>query len=501
MNRPTSKEKALPMSMHALKNILGNENHEKLLKEGKVVPQEGITHLGIDLSDMELRIVEGILKAFAETQNRGNAAPIPREELERGYGDIGLPKTFDNIQNLPRIHLTQKKLFNLAGIKENSIADKERAVNALFDISQKKYQIYYSRLAHNENGEPSKNRFGRWEKEFVTGVGTLFNIYQVFSEESKQLRYYEIYPNPAFLDQIESYFVLIPYEWRKEVKKVAGGKRISFSTYLFLLYLRYQYEVRRRSKKASLPNELSEHWEKIAQAIRISPSNMKEHKKRVHKTLITAYDMAKTLGYIVDYECAGDVHVLTFNTEKYLPSSGEQISRTNQSAETKTTRDEKSEMFEFFYKEKRAVDPNCEIPEDRKRVAQINSIGNILKKRPKQEFCDVVSWGLRHKFWCSKISSPNRLRYHFDDIFAEMQNSVPGYDRIGKRKRIAERLHKIMKNKNPQRTFEILSSVVEIGDGLYSDVIHYSEDRFKSKLIATLEKWGFESVDIVDLKK
>lgn len=471
------------MSMHALKNILGNVNHSKLLQDGKVVPHDGITQLGIDLSDMELKIVEGILKAFAETQNKGNLPPMSIEEIQQGYLGEDLPKTFDNIKQLPRIHLTQKKLFALAGIKENSIADKQRAVEALLNISQKKYQIYYSRLAQNELGKPTKNKFGQWEKEFVVGVGTLFNIYHVFSEKTKQLRYYEIHPNPAFLDQIENYFVLIPYEWRKEVKRIAGGKKISLSMYLFLLYLRYQYEIRRRKKCSDLNNQLSENWWKIAQAIRVS--DLDEHKSRARTTLIRAYELAKSLGYLVDYEVGQQIDVLTFNTQKYLPAC--------KSDQQQLTVDDMSEMFNYFYFEKRKIDPSCEIPTERKKTPQMLAISNILKFYSKQTFYDVVRWGLNNPQWFDKIETPNRLKYRFKDVLNDMKRVVnESQDKVEQsNKEYAEEISKTVSNKKHNIKLEILNSKIEVGDGVYSQVLLYTDANFKDRLILLLKRWGF----------
>lgn len=476
------KEKALPMSIHALKNILGNANHSKLLQDGKVVPQEGITQLGIDLSDMELKIVEGILKAFAETQNKGNLPPMSLEEIQRGFVGKELPKTFDNIKQLPRIHLTQKKLFSLAGIKENSIADKQRAVEALLNISQKKYQIYYNRLAQNELGKPTRNKFGVWEKEFVVGVGTLFNIYHIFSEKSKQLRYYEIHPNPAFLDQIENYFVLIPYEWREEVKRLAGGKRISLSIYLFLLYLRYQYEIRRRGNWSGLNNKLSENWFKIAQAIRVSETDLEEHKGRARATLIRAYELAKTLGYIVDYEISDTVDVLTFNTQKYLPTPKKVVSS--------MTNADIGELFNFFYSERKKIDINCDIPSEGRKNPQLLAIGNILKHHSKQTFRDVVVWGLTHPYWRKKISSPNQLKYHFSSILNAM--GLDSSENLEERnKEYVKNISKSARNSNPNIRLEILNSKVEIIHGVHSHVISYKANNFIYELKTLLKKLGF----------
>lgn len=491
--------RALPISLHVLKNILGSENQEKLLQTKKVFPHEGITRLGIDLSSIELRVVEGLLRAFAETQNKGNVDPISLKDFEKACGGASNIKFNDKIVTSPRLKLTQKKLFQLAGIKDNSIADKQRAVSALSKISQKRYQIYYNRLSYDENGKPSKDRFGNWEKEFVCGVVTLFNIYDVLSEETNQLRYYEIHLNPVFLDQIESYFILIPYEWRNELKKASGGKRISLQTQLFMLYLMWQYELRRRGKKAlNHSNEVREHWKKIARIIRIASSDMKEHKKRVITNLKRAYEIAKTAGYLLDFEFDEDIHVLKLNFDKFISPSQKQIFSEKEdllidAPSSKVV----EELFDFFYGQKRFIDPGCEVPKGSDKKQQLKAIVNILKKRSEEDFKNAVSWGLKQRFWGAKISSPLKLGEHFDNVIVEMNNSN-SVELVNLRKRFAKKLKQSCKNKNSKIFFDILNQKIEIGDGVYSDVIFYTDPCFKESLLGFLEKWGFERVDLAE---
>ena len=75
-------------------------------------------------------------------------------------------------------------------------------------------------------------------------VGSLFRIKTVRTEEG-ELQYYEIHPSAPLLDQISNYFLLVPNDWREEVKQLTG-KRASSYTYELLLWLRLQYEQIRR---------------------------------------------------------------------------------------------------------------------------------------------------------------------------------------------------------------------------------------------------------------
>ena len=54
---------------------------------------------------------------------------------------------------------------------------------------------------------------------------------------------YEIIPNPIFLDQRETYCMLIPSNWRDEVQTLVGKKKTSFYTFMFLVFLRYAFEL------------------------------------------------------------------------------------------------------------------------------------------------------------------------------------------------------------------------------------------------------------------
>jgi len=85
--------------------------------------------------------------------------------------------------------------------------------------------------------------------ESVVAVDTLLTIKEVRHKDSGKLDYYEAVPSTLFLDQREGYFLLIPFGWREEVRSLVGQRRASVYTFRFLLFLRYQFEMKRRSKK------------------------------------------------------------------------------------------------------------------------------------------------------------------------------------------------------------------------------------------------------------
>ena len=104
-------------------------------------------------------------------------------------------------------------------------------------------------MALDKNGMPEIDSEGKWKKEEVMAVDTLFVIKEIRDQKEGKLEYYEIIPSPIFLDQRESYFMLIPYNWREEVRELVGNKKASSYTFCFLLFLRYQYELSRRTQK------------------------------------------------------------------------------------------------------------------------------------------------------------------------------------------------------------------------------------------------------------
>ena len=235
------------IGLHSVRNMLGSEMQLSLFSDYTIenlssssgVKLDGkIDRFGIDLTDIQSKIMEGILRGFTETNYRGNIEPRDTAQIAaEKYSKGELPLTYKYVKEVPRLRATQAQIMDWAGVNKNSIAEKERAVEALSHLGTAQYCFYYDRLAYGQDGVPEKDRSGRWKKEEVMAVDALFTIKEVREEQAGNLKYYEIEISPIFLDQRESYFMLIPYNWREEVRAIVGSKKASSYTFRFLLFL------------------------------------------------------------------------------------------------------------------------------------------------------------------------------------------------------------------------------------------------------------------------
>ena len=159
-------------------------------------------------------------------------------------------------------------------------------------------------------------------------VGSLFRIKTVRAEEG-ELQYYEIHPSAPLLDQVNNHFLLVPNNWRDEVKRITG-KRASSYTYKFLLWLRREYERIRMynngggKNRKPKPFRVSKSWEDVAIALKMPETMYKANRKRAFKIIQEAYSIAIKLDYLVKVENNGATDVLYLN-ESYYPKPGELI--------------------------------------------------------------------------------------------------------------------------------------------------------------------------------
>ncbi|WP_293685430.1 hypothetical protein [Spirosoma sp. 48-14] len=292
--------------------------------------EQPILNYGIDLNEIPLRVLEGVLWQFSKTNYKGNVEPKSKEEELKKFKALKsvdeLPRVFQNIKEIPRIQIGKRELLRLAGMNYDNQGDVDRAVKALMELGATQFCFYYTRLSINKEGKAEKDKDGDWKKESVTAIDTLLDVRTVRDEKTGQLKYYEISPSPIFLDQKEKYFMLIPFGWRKEVEMLVGTKKASSYTYLFLLYLRYQFEQKRRKNARAKPSarqryEIVSSWVNIAQALRMPESIYKRKPDRALSILDNAYSAAKQLGYLTNYSRTDHIDRLVLNPEKYPAST------------------------------------------------------------------------------------------------------------------------------------------------------------------------------------
>lgn len=355
--KPPTKEKGhTKVSMHAISQMFTETETPTLFDQhleehihtiGMKLRSENMPKTyGLVLTDGERQLMEAILKTFTETNYQGHLSITTQEEFEkRGVKRRNLKaiemvnKTYSNIKQIPVIQVTQADLLRTIGAKRGKWA-KIELKKALEGLQNKRFFFYWKRLMRDERGNPVVVRTGNrkdYKKEKVESLDSLFRIDTVYDEANK-LKYYEISPSAVLLDQVEDYFLLIPYGWREEVKRVTG-KRPSKYTLEFLLWLRMHFEKIRSSNNKPGVNRgftLKRRWEDIAATLNVPESVYKNHKAKSHKIREDAYYIAQKLGYLTKIEQDGVYDVLHLNRHSY-PQPGQLHDKTSEPEEEFTS--------------------------------------------------------------------------------------------------------------------------------------------------------------------
>lgn len=293
---------------------------------------------GVILNQSQGRVLEGILKAFTGTNYEGDLQKDKATALTEVYSDTptagetlskGDNAPYKNIKTIPVVRLTQAQIIELSGydLKSQRQGDKQDVIEALTFLATNQFCFYWVRLKY-ENGKPIKDKSGDWVKEEVMEVGTLLRV-KTIRDQTGLLQYYEIHPSAPVLDQVNSYFLLVPNNWRDEVKQITG-KRASSYTYELLLWLRLQYEQIRRynsnggKNRNPKPFKISKSWEDMAIALKMPETMYKANRKRASAIIQEAYSVGIKLGYLIRVENNGATDTLYLN-EGYYPKPGELV--------------------------------------------------------------------------------------------------------------------------------------------------------------------------------
>ncbi len=514
MENNNEQAKSTKISMHSVKNLLGSQDQVSLFSDhDKEFANEfgielfnSIDRFGVELSDVQLKVMEGILRGFSETGYKGNINPKEKNDflVEKYTGKH--PESYKYVREIPRLRASQSQILDWAGVNKNSIASKTRAIEALTDIGTTQYCFYYDRLAFSEEGQPEKDKDGKWKKEQVSTVDTLFTIKKVSEESSDNLSYYEITPSAIFLDQIDGYFILIPYKWREEVRKLFGNKKASAYTFRFLLFLRYQYELkRRRLSKNNTPHQIKWSAEEIAIAIKMPESVYIKKKKRMNEILEDAYSVAKLLGYLSEVDRQGHVDILTFNDQKYslqqntLPNGIQTEEGESEAAHIANN------LLNLFVSCRKIVDPNYELPGD-ERCDHTKPFFSLLqeKNRDKEDIAKLIKWSQSQNYWATKMSTPAKFEKTYSEAWVEcsLSKKQSKEDRFENNKTLAFEKLKHLNDKLEKRgSFNqprliLLNKHVEISYGSQCSIVEYSDSQFCEKLNEALAKFQFQGVSI-----
>lgn len=496
-----STKNSTQIGLHSVSNLLGSPSQLSLFSEHDTefshkygLHLEGtINRFGVDLTDMQSRIMEGILRGFTETSYKGNIASKKPQEIanERYNGEI--PDSYKNLTEIPRLKISQAKILEWSGLSGGGISSWARALKALEDLGTTQFCFYYDRLAYDENGIPIKLNKTAWKKEEVYAVDTLFTIKEIRND--KRVEYYEITPSAIFLDQRESYFMMVPFGWREEVKQIFGNKKTSSYTFRFLLFLRYQYEMKRRSKKQKGPYSIKWSPKEIAEAIKMPESIFNRKPKRMNEILSDAYSVAKHLGYLTSYERTGCLDILKLNDSKYFGGS-EKTLLSKQNSPTISNNSEAALILTHYQNCRKKLDPKYMLTSEKLTNSYLSEFQQLLKERTKDEIINLISWSIKSDFWFSRLSSPSKIRQNFSEALSSFklkQVSDPK-TRIAANITIAKALFKRVIKKPDSLNIEMLSKYIEFnygGVGGY-DTLEYSKNNFEESLHTLFKKYRVE---------
>ena len=340
--------KLTQIAMHGVSQFFGDNKQLSMFSDERIETFSRATGLnltnnptnyGVVLNQAQERVLYGILKAFSDTNYKGDELKEKAIALGEVYSLNQTSKEtlvikenapYKNIDAIPVVRLTQAKIIELSGydLTKQRQGDKQDVIEALTFLSTKQFCFYWLRTK-KESGKIVKDKNGDYFKEEVMEVGTLFRVRYVKEEGTDKLDYYEISPSAPLLDQVNNHFLLGSNNWRDEVKQITGNRASSY-TYKLLLWLRREYErIRKYNKnggknRKAKPFKVNISWEEMAIALKMPETIYKANRKRAIKIIQEAYSVAQELGYLVKVEDSGATDILYLN-EDYYPKPGELV--------------------------------------------------------------------------------------------------------------------------------------------------------------------------------
>ncbi len=504
----SSKKETTQIGIHAVRNLLGSQQQLSLFSEK--IPQEfsqrygvklknTISEFGVELTELQQRVLEGILYGFSKTKYEGNVEGYDKEQfIKKKFSKNALPSVYDNVDVLPRLRMTQVEILKWAKVNPASPFEIMAALEALKHLATTQYCFYYNRLALDEKGVPIKDQAGKHQMESVVAIDTLLTIKEVRHKDSGKIDYYEVVPSTLFLDQREGYFLLIPFGWREEVRSLVGQRRASVYTFRFLLFLRYQFEMKRRSKKESLPYTISWSPEEIAITLKMPESVFRRKKARANQILEDAYSVAKQLGYLTEYRREGGIDVLILNEEKYYsPQKKEDVLAVEHDEKPELTQKAK-ELYQFMIEEKRKLLPKYAPPIGGQVVAaSLNHLKALLSVHSLESVKRVVQWGFSKNYWVTRIGTSAKLHKNFNEAATEMMLSSKGIGAEARAQANKEYAITLVKKlihagkRAPGVKLEALNRYLEISKDIHRPIcIPYAELGFREQVDNALRKVG-----------
>lgn len=314
-----------PKKQGSLFDLLPKPLEEEVNKD---IFEYSIEVVGIDDTKVQNQALFAIQKLLHDTGYKGNTEGKTLNKEDNSFKFMGY---------LPMIKFTPSQYLEAFGTGKRETArgkwefnshERTDALKALRELSMKKYLFYYKRKYWKD---------GKEVYDLITTVRSLFNIVEGYeslnkaevdsiqgskrnSDVEEKLNFIVIEPCPLLVDQIETYFVLKPANYYQEIKLLVG--RTSKHATLFIDYLIAEVtkkEITAKGKDINWNIELN--YETLAYKLRMNKYLETKQLKRIRKELEKCYELAKQLGYLLDYNTitgkTTELERLVLNPEKF----------------------------------------------------------------------------------------------------------------------------------------------------------------------------------------
>ena len=303
-----------------------------------------INVVGIDYTDAQNKALFAIQKLLSQTNYKGN---LSGSQLDGN-------NSFKFHGYLPSLRFTPTQYLEAFGVTkfktgrekyEYSFAERKEALKALVDLADKRNLIIYKRIywIRNKKGR-REQRIDRIETvqpliSITRGWEALTKYQDALLDKGKstkktdeKLKEIAIEPCPILVDQINSYFILKPANYREEIylkSRELGIWKVSKYTYLFIDFLMAQAELKRRKNE---PLIITVSMEELAYKLRMDTYIKKRMWNYIRGCLNNSYKLAQKLGYLLGYKTVPgksvpEVEVLTLNPEKFAKALAIQEAR------------------------------------------------------------------------------------------------------------------------------------------------------------------------------
>jgi hypothetical protein len=321
------------VSLHAERQKFGEVPKPKMLSLFEEFKAEAEEHhievVGVDITATQDKALFAVQTALNETDYKGNLPP-------RSLDLRASPFKFSG--SVPLVRLSLTRYLDLYGVGKRETArgyleynanERTEALKALRALNDKRWLLYYERRYWVD---------GRERFDVIKTVRPLLAIIEGYEaltraerdsvksgetskEADEKLKTIVIEPSPILVDQVGGHFALKPANCYQEVKLLAP--HASKFVYNLIDYL--VYEAGRKGSKGK-PLVVRIGFVELAHTLRMKSWIEKSQWAQIRGSLDKSYEIAKTLGYLLDYKTVKgttkDLEELTLNPDKFRENKG-----------------------------------------------------------------------------------------------------------------------------------------------------------------------------------